>query len=427
MLITNKFFRSNGYFRDSFIFLCFSILSAAINYIYYPVIARLLPASSFGAAQSLIAILLQISAVFSGLSLVTVYIVKNLGENKTKNAIEVLQRTTTWLFILLVAMLMIGQSAILKFLHIDSSLHLMIVGLDLVSTIPFIIIFGYLQAHTRFIAAGSLQLTVFSFKLVLGGLATWKLGVSGALLGVALGNIFGLTLFWLVCKKFSIPTWSHSILSSISFPTIKSIRSIGLPLSKVGSVFITNVIVMLLISFDILAARHYFSNDLSGLYAGASTISNAIVFASIPLVGVLLPNLDIHNFRLSISPFIKTSCLLLIGSVAAILAMSIMPNFILSFFGEEYKYFSSLLWRFGVMMSLVSFIVLVFQVNAFYKPKASALTIVAGACLLLYMIINNHSDPQSLIGGITLSFYIILTSGIILLTNTYLKGGSNDT
>ena len=60
---TNKAL-SDPFLRNSVIFVFLSLLSAALNYVYYPVIAQLLSVEEFGATQSLIAILLQIVSEF---------------------------------------------------------------------------------------------------------------------------------------------------------------------------------------------------------------------------------------------------------------------------------------------------------------------------------------------------------------------------
>src|SRR5579864_7445548 len=122
-----------AYLGNSLIFVMLSLLSAGFNYAYYPVIAHFLSASAFGATQALIAILLQVGAVFSGLNLVTIYVVSRLNSDQARQAIETLQKITTSLFIALTIIITLAQSSVLHFLHIDRTLYLLLVSLDLLT------------------------------------------------------------------------------------------------------------------------------------------------------------------------------------------------------------------------------------------------------------------------------------------------------
>src|SRR5579864_985625 len=99
-----------SYINNSVAFVALTLLAALLNYAYYPIIAHFLSTSAFGATQSLIAVLLQVSAVFSGLNLVTVYLVRKLGDHEAKHAIETLQKITTSLFIIVTLLVTISQS-----------------------------------------------------------------------------------------------------------------------------------------------------------------------------------------------------------------------------------------------------------------------------------------------------------------------------
>lgn len=408
-----------SYFKTSAVFLFLSLLSAAINYLYYPVIARFLGVEEFGATQALIAIALQVSAIFAGLSLVTVYLVHKLPEQQSKRTIEILQKLTIGLFIIGAVLVAVFHAPIMKFLNIEHSTSLFLVSLNLLTSVPFIIAFGYLQARKRFVAAGCLQVVIVTIKLLFGPLLAVRFGVTGALAAIAIGQVVGMVVFWLACRAFKIPSWDHKITRSLVPPTLNELAYIRPELRNIIAIFIINVVMALFISFDLIAARHYFDASLSGLYAGASTVSNTIVFVALPLIGVLLPNLSTASLRQSSKNLARTLGLILLAAAGAITMFAIMPGFILSFFGDSYQSVDYLLVRLGIMMTLVSLITLVYQVCAFYRPTLTALFASAGFGGLLYFVSQHHNTPVQLISTISLVFATILLIGAVNLMWMY--------
>lgn len=407
------------YLRTSAIFLVLSLMSALINYLYYPVIARFLGVEDFGATQALIAVALQISAVFAGLNLVTIYLVHELPEQQAKKTIGILQKMTVWLFIVGSLLVSIFHTPIMHFLNIDKSLYLFLVSLNLFTSIPFIIAFGYLQARKRFVIAGCLQLTIVSIKLLLGPLLAHKIGVSGALAAIAIGQVAGMIIFWLIGKTTHIRLWDHKILHSLTPPSLKELAYIQPKFVAIGGIFTVNVVLALFISFDIIAARHYFIASVSGLYAGASTLSNGIIFIALPLIGVLLPNLNVKGLSRSTRHLAQTASYIALAATLALGVFTIVPGFILSFFGNEYRSIAYLLPWLGVVMTLVSFITLSYQVGAFYAPVRTALLGVIGFCGLLAAVLGHHATPKELVSTIIVLFATILLIGVVNLIWIY--------
>jgi O-antigen/teichoic acid export membrane protein len=422
MSISEPAAKAPNYYKSSFIFLVLSLINAGLNYAYYPVIARFLSTSEFGAVQALIAILLQIGAIFAGLNLVTIYLVNKLDFEQSKKAIEILQKITTSIFLLATLAVIAFQSAVMSFLHIDKRLLIFIVCLDLITTIPFIISFGYLQAKRRFVAAGVLQFSIVLTKLLAGAVLAKKFGISGALAGIAAGQVLGMFIFWLAGKTAGRKLWDHRALGSLSLPSLADLAFIR-PLAKtIVSIFIVNVMLAIFISFDIIAARHYFAPSLSGLYAAASTISNAIVFVCLPLISVLLPHLDIAGLAKNRTVLLKTSVMVFLVGALSITVLATAPRQLLGIFGGSYQQMSYLLWRLGILMSLVAAISLVMQVGAFYAPARTAVITIAGFLALLVGIVHSHGTPAAFVSTIMAVFATIALVGILQIIWTYNHG-----
>lgn len=410
------------YYKSSLAFLILSLLSGAINYAYYPIIARLLTPTDFGAVQALIAILLQVGAVFAGLHLATIYLVNTLSVAESTRAVEILQKLTTGVFITATLAVTIFQTAVLQFLNIDNRLYISVLAFDLITTIPFIIAFGYLQARRQFVTAGALQLSVVSVKLIAGAFLARRFGASGALAGIGLGQVLGMLLFWSVGSFYKLRLWDHKALGGLSLPSVAEVKFIK-PLAKAaGAIFLVNVTLIIYISFGIIAARHYFEPHTSGLFTGASTLASAITFACLPLIGVLLPHLNIKSLAGNRAELVKTSAMVLVVVGASIVVLAAASTQLLQAFGKDYTAMSYLMVRLGVMMSLVAGISLTAQVGAFYAPVRTALICLAGLSALVAAVMKDHDTLTSFVSTMTGVFATIALVGILQIIWIYKRG-----
>lgn len=411
-----------NYYKSSFIFLFLSLLSSAVNYAYYPVIARFLPPAEFGAVQALIAILLQVGAVFAGLNLVTIYLVNKLSADEAKKSIEILQKFTTGLFLVATLLVTVFQAAVLNFLNIDNRLYIFILALDLVTTIPFIVAFGYLQARRQFVTAGLLQLSVVLTKLIAGALLVNSYGASGALAGIAVGQVLGMVAFWAAGSFYRVRLWDHRALGSLMPPSISELKFLGPMAKNALAIFIVNVALVIYISFGILAARHYFPPHDSGLFTGAWVLSSAIVFVCLPLIGVLLPHLDTKSLASSQREFLRTTTMVLVVVIASSVFLAVLASPLLKIFGAEYVSMDYLMLPLAIVMSLIALITLTLQVSAFYAPFRASVICLLGLIGLVFAVMFRHGELSTLVSTINSVFVTILVVGILLIIWTYNRG-----
>lgn len=397
-----------NYYKSSFVFLFLSVINAALNYAYYPAIAQFLSPSEFGAVQALIAILLQIGAIFAGLNLVTIYLVNKLDTERAKKTIEILQKLTTGMFLVATLAVIIFQAAVLHFLNIESRLYILLLALDLVTTIPFIIAFGYLQARRQFVTAGMLQLSVVIVKLLAGVVLAKNWGPSGALAGIALGHVLGMLVFWAIGNFYQVRLWDHKVVGSLGLPSISELKFIQ-PLARgILSLFLVNVSLVVYTSFAIIAGRHYFSPHESGVFTAAVTLASAIVYLSLPLIGVLLPHLDKRRLVASRAHLFKTGAMTLLIIGSSIIFLRLFSEQLLELFGNEYISANYLMPGLAIMMSLVALLNLVLQASAFYKPSATAILSALGFMILAGSAVNNHETLSSFVSTMATVFATIL-------------------
>jgi hypothetical protein len=79
----NKLFQDK-FFRHNFIFFCGSILVAFFNYLYHPILSRMMDIGSFGEVQALISLFLLLSMVIGVFRTIVINIVANAQEIKEK-------------------------------------------------------------------------------------------------------------------------------------------------------------------------------------------------------------------------------------------------------------------------------------------------------------------------------------------------------
>ncbi len=398
------------YFSGSF-FVVFSLLSAAINYAYYPVLARTLSSNDFGASQALISLLSQASSIFAGLSLVTVYLVLTKKDTAPK-FIAILQKIIILIIAVLAICVFIGSSYITQFLHLSNIGHVYLVMFDLIATVPFIIIFGYLVGKKQFVAAACLQFLAVSLKLVIGGLLTLKFGVTGALLGIGLGQILAIFIVWLVSKRVTSITWEYGLLKSFTPPTAKEFALIRPDVLSLASLLVVSSCLVVYASFDAIIARNILGTS-SGLYAGASTLATIILFGALPLINVLMPHITPGKVRSAHSMILKIGSLILLICLGGIAAFALFPDFFLGIYGESFTQISSILWCFALYMSVVTLVTFCLQLLAFHRPKTSAIIAVGGVVALIISTTFITPTPVSILSTLSKVFVIML---IVLLT-----------
>ena len=413
-------------FRHSAMFIFLSLVAAAINYAYYPLMSRLLPMEEFGASQALITILSQAGSLFAGLSLMTIYLVQRADPKKIAELINITQKTIVAILFAAMLLFLVFQQAIAEFLHLSQPLSLLIVVLDLLLSVPFVITFGYLLAKKRFIAASLMQISVVTIKLVAGGFLAYELHVTGALLGIGVGYPLGMGLFWLVCKLKKRASWEHSVIRSYRIPSANELRLIRPYLLPITAILIVSACVVVFPTLDVLAARHFLDATTSSLYAAASTLSTVLLFACLPVVNLLIPLLNPNSLASSMPQIKKALAFISLAAFISLTAFIVLPSFLLSLFGPSYTGLANVLWVFGLNMFFACLLITALQVLVLYRPRITmAISLVAlaalGAAFQFF-----HTSPNSIITAVV-SVYasIVLTVILPVLALYYRQERSN--
>ncbi len=388
------------------IFVFLSLCSGALNYAFYPMIARRLSTDDFGASQALLTLLSQSGALFAGLAVVAIYLVK-IKTELANRLLFTLQKILSLLIILIALVILAFQEPIRSYMRIDSVAGVYIVLVDLLISLPFIIIFGYLIGKRQLLLAALFQLASVILKLIIGVVLTAKWGINGALISIAFSQLIAMTLLGAYSSKlaFSLDEL-RSMLSRIilRFDEVNAIRPY---LPNILSLVVVSAFLTIFVSLDIVLARGIFDGHTSGLYSAASTLGTIIIFTILPMINILISHVTPGKPQSAWRLLLKIILMSITIGIGVMLIFIFMPSVLLDLYGSPYLEISTQLWRFGLYMTFVSLTVLLLQVLALHIPRRTVFF-----CILIFTLLiavsRNNATVQSFITSLTVIYCIAL-------------------
>jgi O-antigen/teichoic acid export membrane protein len=398
------------FLRHNLIFFTGSTIVSILNYLYYPVLGRLLQPADFGEVQAIISFFMQAAVFLQVLSLLTIAIIKKYDDFAQRNALTgELERLATIIGITGLALVTLASPWLQQFLQFRSPVPFIILGVAVLIGVPTALSNAYLQGFRRFAALAwsnivtSSSKLIFSAALVVAGFRT-----GGAILGLALSAVVGLAYATYLAMKVGRPPISLKWRR----PDLTLIRP---ELRYAGLVFVTSLCINVLLSIDIIAVKHYFSPHVAGLYAGIATIARIIFFLTGPLTAVLISSVKLRDPVHNRALLIRSLGLLLILGGSALLFFTLYPAFVIQLLmGNRYLEFASQLPR----LSLAIFILSVSNLLIFYHLMLRRYLVVPAAALglvtmVILLMLQHQTIPAvvtSLIEGSVLLFILVVVS-----------------
>ena len=260
-----------------------SMLTSFLNFLYYPLLSRLLPVNVYGEVQFLITILFQISVLFLALNIISILFALRYSHDgallsrKTAALASILNISTLLITALLVAVLSIFHEGF----QFDSTLPILALGLAIVSTVPFTIGIGKLQGQNLYTHSGIMNATGAALKLICSAiLVVLGLGATGAILGVAIGQIFAVVIFR-YRKLLSLRE-----LLSVNARAVSILKSDIILLTTSVSAILINII----LTADTIGAKIILSPVEAGQYAGIATLAKIAIFVVSPIMWLVIPS-----------------------------------------------------------------------------------------------------------------------------------------
>lgn len=415
--------RNSQFLKDNAIYLVGSIVVGVLNYLYYPVLGRMLPPSAFGEVQTLVSLFLQITIFLSVLGLITVNIVANYEDEHQRNAVVLeFEKLAFVISAALVLLTLIFQSSLKQFLHFDSSWPFVILMLSVVATVPFTFRGAFVRGQKKFgvsaistiIGAGAKLL--FSVLLVLVGFGTIG-AIGGLILAQAVAAAY--VAWWAL--RLGLKRSADGKRSALpNFKVLMPELRYGL-LVLVGSLVIT-----LQYSLDILVVKHYFDAHTAGLYAGVASVARIIFFLTASIALVLMPSVRLHhppeqNRKL----LVKSLLLFAVLTIPTLLFFIGFPKFVVGILmGSSYESMAGLLPKLGVAICVIAILNLFVSYYLALRRYGIAVVVLAGGLTTYGLMLWHHASPSAVVTSLLVGSLAMvgLLAAWVCITNVLKKG-----
>jgi len=384
------------FIKHNAIFLFGALAIGGLNYLYYPIMGRMLPPDSFGEVQVVFSLFAQTMIFLNVLSLLTVNIVANYTDELRRNRLILeLEKLALLLSGLLVGTTIVCSTLLKNFFHFGSTMPFIWLVLAVLVSTPLAFRSGYLRGRRRFglvatagVVASACDL-VFSIVFVAMG---W--GSGGAIFGLVLAQLAG---FWLAASLAKHQGFTESLRQNfVRLPDF----SLLLPeLKYAGLVLVGSLVITALYSVDTIVVKHYFDARTAGLYAGISTVARIIFFLTTSVAQVLLPSIKLRGLPRENHAVLRKSLLLLIGlGGGALLVFAITPHFVIGvLMGDSYQRYASLLPQLSLVIFLVSLLNLFTMYHLALRRFMVAPIMLVGAGVTGLLILLQHQTPADIV------------------------------
>jgi len=407
--------RSNQFLTGSLVMFVGMMIANLGSYLYHLLMGRMLGPADYGVLASLISLLYLLGIPILALSLVIVKFVSAYKGQKKFGAIRrlfIMLTQKIFLFgIVWVLIFLLLTPFLTSFLHLKSSLPLVIVA-----AIAFITLFvstnrGFLQGILRFgYLSSSIALEV-GIKLCLAVFLVYlgfkvKGAIFAALVGVVVAYLF--TNFFL--KKFL------KVNKGKDEVEWRPMIEYGLP------VFFSILAFTSLYSTDVVLARHFLSAREAGYYASLAVMGKIVYYASYPIIMVMFPLVSERqaNGR-EYKPLLSTS-LGLVGIICLGIVgiYFLLPTLMIKIlFGSAYLSAAKYLGLFGIFLSLhsLSFLLTNFCLSI-NQVKIVILPILAAFLQIILISLFHQNLWQVIWASIVVLAFLFCTQTLFYLYST---------
>ena len=401
--------KPDQFLRDNAVFFVGSLAVSALNYLYYPLLGRLLTPADFGETQVVISLFLQASVFLTVVTQVAVNVVANQSDSEHgRRTLFEIERLTLAVAATLITVGIFCIPFFERYLHFPSSGPFLLLALSIAISVPLTLRGAYLRGVQAFLqlsisgAIGSSAKIATSFILVFAGLRTL-----GAVAGLVVAQLVALLYMGTIAtglgyRKPTTSRWFSPLDAGVLRPQ-----------ARYGMlVLIASFVSTSLLSVDTLAVKHYFSADTAGLYSGAATIAKIIFYVAGSIPTVLLSKVRVEgepseNRRLLLRSALLTA--LIAGGAG--LAVGLFPKpFLGLLLGSRYEPGAYLL----PALCGLSFLLALFALFSSYclalRQWIVAWVSLAGAALALVLLALFHQALLTIVADLGVAVAVMLIS-----------------
>ena len=385
--------------KSIIIFIILSVIASGLNYIVYPLFARILGPSEYVNITVALSLFTQVSTFLSSIIAITIGLSKSQKDDALKNKkIELLQAALFKIFLVLALAFLILSPIIMNGLN-TPVLFAIPIAIMMLLSIPIQVISGYLNGKNLMIKLGLVVLISASSQFTIGLIASIS-SHSGliTMLSMAIAQILTLIIIYFVFSKDNLP----GIRKSLKISTIEIHKNNISPL--IIYTLLTSVAIMFvsLVQIADLFIIKNLTNVDAKFYTDIYVVSRIVFFGGMIFIWPFLGEIDINNHRLNRKPFAKLiGYFTLIALFATVLMYFFGSQITNILFGESYNTeltrsvsILSILYKYALL--IVTAVVLYFVVLRKYLAVWLSISI-STVILLTSKIISNDTDIQSVL------------------------------
>lgn len=407
----------SDFLKHNAIFFLGSIAVGALNYIYYPVLGRLMEPAAFGEIQVLISLFLQFTIFLNVLSMITVNITVNQqNSQKAHRIIFELEKLAAYVAAFILIISLAGGEFLRSSLHFESTVPFTALALAILVSIPLTFRSAYARGKKRFGIASMSQLIGAAVKIIFSSLlVVFGFGVTGAIFGIVVAQFIA----FLYAARYAARL-GFSRGSDTHYGTLPDIRLVLPELKYAGAALGGLLSITMLMSIDIIVVKYYFDAHTAGLYAGIATVARIVFFLATPIAQVLMPMVKIGALsNKNRSLFFKSLGLTTLICGVTLFVCTLWPEFVVRFLmGVEYITYSSLLPPLMWGVFIISVTNLVFMYLLALRQKMITLVGIIGFAASLGLMLVWHGSLQAIVMSMLAgSIATLLATGIYVLVN----------
>lgn len=418
--------KTSVFVRNSIVLFSGTMVMNVLNYVFHFSLGRIVDAETYGAVQSLIALLAIVSVPAAALTMIaTKYgAIAKAREDYAfgKDLFSYLNRRIIKYGWPLVIGGVLLTPFVQSFLKIDDVLAVSLLWMLAALTFFSSVSIGILSGWQKFGSVNAANITGASVKLLLGITLAWfGFGLDGIVFGLVLAGIIGYFIsarglrFLSQNKKEGYRVESEKTKEPFDFSSVRGYVAMAF-MGTLGLVMLGNI--------DIVLAKHSLTPEMAGAYGALIVVSKVIFFVTGVIASVLfaMSSESVEKNKDQPQSFSVFWLALLLTSVASSIAIALyflMPNFVMGiFFGDRYLTVSPMLGWFGLAAGLYA------VVNLMLQQLLSMHVTLAAQWLLGVVIIESvtlfffGTSLVSIIGIVIGTQLIALLSGLVFIWKT---------
>lgn len=354
--------------RSTSIFIALNILAAAINYLLYPILSRILPSAEYVDITVSLSLFTQMSTFLSSVIAVSISLTKFDKESTAHRRIATLQAVILKVFLFLATGFLLASPFVMQWANTPAWFAVPITSMMLFS-IPVTIISGYFNGKNLIIQLGFVTAlsAVLQFGFALFAALLFHNGFI-TMVSMSIAQIVTLTTIHLVFRNSQLPKTSPKAVLDIKIRSPETYRLIRYTVASGVAVLAISLVQLL----DLVTAQRLAEVNIKQ-YTDLYILGRVIFFAGMMLVWPFLGGINIKQLHANLKPLLKLTAFFVSLLVAMI----------------------GLLWvasepltqvMFGVAYTFDSVGVIVF-LSMIYKVLLLILTVI----ILYFIVIRNAS------------------------------------